>query len=97
MTTLADQRQIPVLNDSQLELLTQLRLRATRRAQARRALLQEVSRTLELARRHLQDSNGVALRNCEQIMAQLAEQMLVLQHQHQTDRAFESHLWSQSG
>ncbi|KAJ6133458.1 hypothetical protein N7471_008673 [Penicillium samsonianum] len=44
--TVANQRQIPTPNNEQLELLTQLRLRATGRTQVRRAVLRDASRVM---------------------------------------------------
>ncbi|KAJ5426117.1 hypothetical protein N7465_001187 [Penicillium sp. CMV-2018d] len=91
-------RPIPTPNSEQLELLTQLRLRAMRRSYIHEMAVRDAIREM----RHLERladtseySGAILLHRMDGIMAVLFDQMIALRREERADAAFEEELWRQ--
>lgn len=93
-------RIVPTPNDEQLELLTQLRLRATRRLYLRRMTLRVATHNMGylegLIDEH-ESSDILVVRSLKQIMADLLHRLIALrEEEEEADMALEQDLWRQA-
>lgn len=89
-------RIVPTANDEQLELLTQLRLRATRWLYLRRMTLRVATHNmgyLEGLIDETESSDILVVRTLEQIMADLLHRFIALREEEEADMALEQGLW----
>lgn len=91
-------RSIPTPNDEQLELLTQLRLRATARSYLRRMVFREAAHQMGYLEGMIDDnasSDILVLRTLEHIMANLLHRLIAVREEEEADAALERYLWGQ--
>ncbi|KAJ5510255.1 hypothetical protein N7453_002358 [Penicillium expansum] len=100
----ADEHPIPVPSHADLEQLTELHLRATRRVNAYRGIVNEVAHLLQGAQLAMDQELGLPqphianiLRNIEIRMQLLVDEMLALCNAEIADHALERDIWSQIG
>ncbi|KGO48581.1 hypothetical protein PEX1_060370 [Penicillium expansum] len=100
----ADEHPIPVPSHADLEPLTELHLRATRRVNAYGGIVNEVAQLLQGAQLAMDQELGLPqphianiLRNIEIRMQLLVDEMLALCNAEIVDRALERDIWSQIG
>ncbi|CRL20701.1 unnamed protein product [Penicillium camemberti] len=93
-------RLIPTLNDEQLELLTQRRLRATTRSYLRRMSLRDAAHEMGYLEGLIDDTESSdirVLRTLECIMANLLRRLIALRTEEEADAALERELWAHVG